>query len=85
MGALTKLYAIQNSPVVNEKMPAVADAAHFVGLCPDPPEGHDGGKHLQRIPFRRYSAYPGIDERIGEGMGSKGGEDDPIDEFFTGV
>lgn len=30
IGALTKLYAIQNSPAVKENIPAVADAAHYV-------------------------------------------------------
>lgn len=30
IGALTKLYEIQNSPLVKEKMPALADAAHYV-------------------------------------------------------
>ena len=30
IGALTKLFDIQNSPVVREKLPALSDAAHYV-------------------------------------------------------
>ena len=55
IGALAKLFDIQTSYIVREKMPALADADTLRGVCTDKKKGHNGWKHLQCLTFCRHS------------------------------
>ena len=74
VGANTKLFDIQSSPVVLDKMPAVAQAAHYVGsnqvrrkgtmvgsICNASPTG-DCGSLAMNAKVKIYSAENGIRE-----------------------
>ena len=85
VGALTKLYAIQNSPVVNEKMPAVADAAHFVASAQIRRKGTMAGNICNASPSADTAPILVAMNASVKVWGAKGERTIPIDEFFTGV
>ena len=84
VGALTKLYAIQNSPLVREKMPAVADAAHYVASSQIRRKGTMAGNICNASPTADTSPILlAMNSRITV-TGPEGSRVVPIDEFWTG-
>jgi CO/xanthine dehydrogenase FAD-binding subunit len=85
IGALTKLFTLQSSPVVKEHIPAIADAAHYVASAQIRRKGTMAGNIC--------NASPSADTApILVSMGAKvqtysqdGGREIPMDEFFKGV
>ncbi|MEA4923050.1 MAG: xanthine dehydrogenase family protein subunit M [Eubacteriaceae bacterium] len=85
VGALAKLFAIQNSAVVNEKMPAVADAAHYVASAQVRRKGTMAGNICNASPSAdTASILLAMDARVKTFTGD-GGREIPISEFFKGV
>lgn len=85
VGALTKLYTIQNSDIVKEKMPAVADAAHFVASAQIRRKGTMAGNICNASPSADTAPILMAMNAAVKVFGEKGERTIPIDEFFTGV
>ena len=85
VGALTKLYAIQNSPLVREKMPAVADAAHYVASSQIRRKGTMAGNICNASPSADTAPILVAMNATVAAYGKNGGREIPAGEFFTGV
>ncbi|MCD7952612.1 MAG: xanthine dehydrogenase family protein subunit M [Synergistaceae bacterium] len=85
IGALTKLYAIHNSPLVCEKMPAVADAAHYVASTQIRRKGTMAGNICNASPSADTAPILVAMDASVSVYGKNGERVIPVGEFFTGV
>ena len=85
VGALAKLFAIQTSPVVNEKIPAVADAAHYVASAQIRRKGTMAGNICNASPSADTAPILVAMNASVKTFGQKGARVIPIGEFFKGV
>lgn len=85
IGALTKLFAIQTSDLVKEKMPAVADAAHYVASAQIRRKGTMAGNICNASPSADTAPILVAMNASVKTYGRNGERTIPIDEFFTGV
>lgn len=85
IGSLSKLYRIQNDPVVKEKMPAVADAAHYVASSQIRRKGTMAGNICNASPSAdTASILLAMDAKV-KTYSIDGEREIPIQEFFKGV
>lgn len=81
VGALAKLFALQSSPVVQEHIPAVADAAHYVASAQIRRKGTMAGNICNASPSADTAPI-----LVAMNATVKTTQRDiPIDEFFKGV
>ncbi|MDO4545125.1 MAG: xanthine dehydrogenase family protein subunit M [Bacillota bacterium] len=85
VGALTKLFAIQTSSVVKEKMPAVADAAHYVASAQVRRKGTMAGNICNASPSADTAPILISMGAVVKTYSKDGGREIPVGEFFTGV
>lgn len=85
IGALAKLYAIHTSPVVCEKLPAVADAAHYVASTQIRRKGTMAGNICNASPSADTAPVLLAMNAVIKTTAVAGGRDIPAGEFFTGV
>ncbi|MDR1965760.1 MAG: xanthine dehydrogenase family protein subunit M [Synergistaceae bacterium] len=85
IGALTKLHSIQNSPLVKEKMPAVAQAAHYVASSQIRRKGTMAGNISNASPSADTASILLAMNASVKTYASGGGRTIPIGNFFTGV
>ncbi len=84
VGSNTKLFDIQSSPIVKERMPAVAKAAHYVGSNQVRRKGTMAGNICNASPTADTSPILlAMNSRITV-TGPEGSRVVPIDEFWTG-
>ncbi|MBQ6583036.1 MAG: xanthine dehydrogenase family protein subunit M [Mogibacterium sp.] len=85
IGALTKLYDIQTSALVNEKMPAVADAAHYVASPQVRRKGTMAGNICNASPSAdTASILLAMNAKV-QTYSVDGSREIAIDDFWTGV
>ena len=84
IGALVKLYTIQNSPVVLEKMPAVAQAAHYVASAQVRRKGTMVGNICNASPSADTAPILLAMNATVELTGPNGSRQAKMDDFFTG-
>ncbi|MBQ6622240.1 MAG: xanthine dehydrogenase family protein subunit M [Mogibacterium sp.] len=85
IGALTKLYEIQTSALVHEKMPAVADAAHYVASPQVRRKGTMAGNICNASPSAdTASILLAMNAKV-QTYSVDGGREIAIDDFWTGV
>lgn len=85
IGSNTKLFAIQSSPVVNEKMPAVAQAAHYVASSQIRRKGTMAGNICNASPSADTAPILlAMNAKI-KTFDQNGGREIAIDDFFKGV
>lgn len=85
VGALTKLYAIQNSKTVKENLPAVAEAAHYVASTQIRRKGTMAGNICNASPSADTAPILVAMNAVVKTYGPAGGREIPIGEFFKGV
>lgn len=85
VGALTKLFAIQNSEMIKEQMPAVADAAHYVASSQVRRKGTMAGNICNASPSADTAPILVAMNATVKTYHAAGGREIPIDEFFVGV
>lgn len=85
VGALTKLFTIQTSALVAEKMPAVADAAHYVASAQIRRKGTMAGNICNASPSADTAPILLAMNATVKTYSAEGGRTIPIDEFFKGV
>lgn len=85
IGALTKLFAIQNSEMIKEQMPAVADAAHYVASSQVRRKGTMAGNICNASPSADTAPILVAMNATVKTYNAEGGREIPIDEFFVGV
>lgn len=85
IGALTKLFAIQTSPVVQKYMPAVADAAHYVASAQIRRKGTMAGNICNASPSADTAPVLLAMNASVKTYSTEGGHTIPIEDFFTGV
>ncbi|MCQ4637044.1 xanthine dehydrogenase family protein subunit M [Anaerovorax odorimutans] len=85
VGALTKLFTIQTSQAVEEKMPAVADAAHYVASAQIRRKGTMAGNICNASPSADTAPILLAMNAVVKTYSKNGGRTIPIDDFFTGV
>ena len=84
IGSNTKLFDIQSSPIVKEKMPAVAKSAHYVGSNQVRRKGTMAGNICNASPTADTSPILlAMNARVTV-TGPEGSRVVPIDEFWTG-
>lgn len=85
IGGLTKLYTIQNDPVVNEKNKAVADAAHYVASAQIRRKGTMAGNICNASPSADTAPILiAMDASVKIYNKETGERTVPMDNFFTG-
>ena len=85
IGALTKLFAIQNSALVKEKMPALADAAHYVASAQIRRKGTMVGNICNASPSAdTASILVAMNAKV-KVFSVDGEREIAIDDFFKGV
>ena len=85
VGALTKLFKIQTSPLVREKMPALSDAAHFVASAQIRRKGTMVGNICNASPSADTAPILVAMNAQIQTYRPEGGRTIPAGEFFTGV
>lgn len=85
VGALTKLFAIQNSEMIKAQMPAVADAAHYVASSQVRRKGTMAGNICNASPSADTAPILVAMNATVKTYNAEGGREIPIDEFFVGV
>lgn len=85
VGALTKLFAIQNSEMIKEQMPAVADAAHYVASSQVRRKGTMAGNICNASPSADTAPILVAMNATVKTYNAAGGREIPINEFFVGV
>lgn len=85
IGANTKLFAIQSSKVVNEKMPAVAQAAHYVASSQIRRKGTMVGNICNASPSADTAPILMAMNAKVKTFSKEGRREIPIDEFFAGL
>jgi carbon-monoxide dehydrogenase medium subunit len=85
VGALTKLYTIQTSPLVKEKMPALAQAAHYVASTQIRRKGTMVGNICNASPSADTASILLAMKAKVKTYNADGGRVISIDDFFTGV
>ncbi|MBQ9015078.1 MAG: xanthine dehydrogenase family protein subunit M [Firmicutes bacterium] len=85
IGALVKLYDIQNSEVVKEKMPALADAARYVASPQIRRKGTMVGNICNASPSADTASILVAMNAVVKVYNAEGEKDIPIDDFFKGV
>jgi carbon-monoxide dehydrogenase medium subunit len=85
VGALTKLFAIQSSPTVKDKLPAVAKAAHYVASNQIRRKGTMVGNICNASPSADTAPILLVMEAVVKTYSSGGGREIKIGDFFTGV
>ena len=84
IGALTKLRTIEKSTLVKEKMPAVADAAHYVASTQVRAKGTMAGNVVNASPSADTVPILLALEAVFKVMGTEGKREIPVSEFYTG-
>lgn len=85
VGSLVKLYRIQNDAVVREKMPAVAQAVHYVASSQIRRKGTMAGNICNASPSAdTASILVAMDAKV-KTYSADGGREIPIGDFFKGV
>ncbi len=85
IGALVKLYDIQNSEIVKEKMPAVSDAARYVASPQIRRKGTMVGNICNASPSADTASILVAMGAVVKVYNANGSKDIPIDDFFKGV
>ena len=85
VGALTKLFAIQNSEMIKAQMLAVADAAHYVASSQVRRKGTMAGNICNASPSADIAPILVAMNATVKTYNAEGGREIPIDEFFVGV
>ncbi|MGN0694356.1 MAG: FAD binding domain-containing protein [Lentihominibacter sp.] len=85
IGALAKLFDIQSSPVVVEKMPALCDAARYVASPQIRRKGTMAGNICNASPSADTASILVAMKAVVKVYNVKGEKEIPIDEFFKGV
>lgn len=85
IGANTKLFAIQSSKVVNEKMPAVAQAAHYVASSQIRRKGTMVGNICNASPSADTAPILMAMNAKVKTFSQEGRREIAIDDFFTGL
>lgn len=85
IGALAKLFDIQSSPVVEEKMPALCDAARYVASPQIRRKGTMAGNICNASPSADTASILVAMKAVVKVYNVKGEKEIPIDEFFKGV
>ena len=85
VGALAKLYEIHNSPIVREKLPAVADAAHYVASTQIRRKGTMAGNICNASPSADTAPIIIAMKAVIKTASVDGCREIPAGEFFTGV
>lgn len=85
VGSNTKLFTIQTSPVVNEKMPAVAQAAHYVASSQIRRKGTMVGNICNASPSADTAPILLAMNAKVKTYDQDGGREIAIDDFFKGV
>jgi carbon-monoxide dehydrogenase medium subunit len=85
VGALTKLFAIQSSPIVLEKMPAVAQAAHYVASAQIRRKGTMAGNICNASPSADTASILLAMKATVQTYSADGGRVISIDDFFKHV
>ena len=85
VGAQTKLYAIQNSPVVNEKIPALAQAARYVASPQIRRKGTMVGNICNASPSADTASILMVMDAKVKTYSKDGGREIPINDFFKHV
>lgn len=85
IGAQTKLFAIQTSPLVQEELPALAAAAHYVASSQVRRKGTLVGNICNASPSADTAPILLAMDAVVETYRADGGREIPIGEFFKGV
>lgn len=85
VGALTKLFAVQNSEMIHEQMPAVADAAHYVASAQVRRKGTMAGNICNASPSADTAPILLAMNASVRTFDEDGGREIPVNEFFKGV
>lgn len=85
IGALVKLYDIQNSDIVKEKMPALSDASRSVASPQIRRKGTMVGNICNASPSADTASILVAMNAVVKVYNAEGEKDIPIDEFFKGV
>ena len=85
IGALVKLYDIQNSDIVKEKMPALSDASRYVASPQIRRKGTMVGNICNASPSADTASILVAMNAVVKVYNAEGEKDIPIDEFFKGV
>lgn len=85
IGANTKLFAIQSSKIVNEKMPAVAQAAHYVASSQIRRKGTMVGNICNASPSADTAPILLAMNAKVKTFSQEGRREIAIDDFFTGL
>ena len=85
IGSLVKLYDIQNSDIVKEKMPAVADAARYVASPQIRRKGTMVGNICNASPSADTASILVAMNGVVKVFSVNGEKEIPIDDFFKGV
>lgn len=85
IGALAKLFDIQSSSVVEEKMPALCDAARYVASPQIRRKGTMAGNICNASPSADTASILVAMKAVVKVYNVKGEKEIPIDEFFKGV
>lgn len=85
VGSLAKLYDIQNSDLVKEKMPALCDAAHYVASPQIRRKGTMAGNICNASPSADTASILVAMNAVVKVYNADGSRDIPIDDFFKGV
>lgn len=85
IGALAKLYDIQNSDIVKEKMPALSDAARYVASPQIRRKGTMVGNICNASPSADTASILVAMNAVVKVYNAEGEKEIPIDDFFKGV
>ena len=85
IGALVKLYDIQNSDIVKEKMPALSDASRYVASPQIRRKGTMVGNICNASPSADTASILVAMNAVVKVYNAEGEKEIPIDEFFKGV
>ncbi len=85
VGALTKLFTIQNSEMIKAQMPAVADAAHYVASSQVRRKGTMAGNICNASPSADTAPILVAMNATVKTYCEDGGREIPMDDFFVGV
>lgn len=85
IGALVKLFDIQNSEVIKKEIPAVADAAHYVASAQVRRKGTMAGNICNASPSADTASTLLVMNSVVKTHSVDGDREIPITEFFKGV
>ena len=85
IGALVKLYDIQNSDIVKEKMPALSDASRYLASPQIRRKGTMVGNICNASPSADTASILVAMNAVVKVYNAEGEKEIPIDEFFKGV